>query len=98
MQTAVDTSRTGGAPGSRRLSGLGRGERRQSVSIHEKINTMMIGLTAGCGGYVFATAAAIAMAASPTRGHAAVPCAAGVPCATGAGRSRAAEASPARVW
>ncbi|MEW1843507.1 hypothetical protein AB0392_36655 [Nonomuraea angiospora] len=53
---------------------------------------MMIGLTAGCGGYVFATAAAIAMAASPTRGHAAVPC------ATGAGRPRAAEVSPARVW
>ncbi|MBB5781190.1 hypothetical protein [Nonomuraea jabiensis] len=68
------------------------GRRRQSVSIHEKINTMMIGLTAGCGGYVFATAAAIAMAASPTCGHAALPC------ATGAGRPRTAEVSPARAW
>jgi hypothetical protein len=65
--------------------------RRQPVSIHEKINTMMIGLTAGCGGDVFATAAAIAMAASPTRGHAALPCA-------GAGRPRAAEVPPARAW
>jgi hypothetical protein len=67
--------------------------RRQSVPIHEKINTMMIGLTAGCGGYVFATAAAaIAMAASPTRGHAALPC------ATGGGRPRTAIFSPARAW
>ncbi|MFI6735154.1 hypothetical protein ACIBI9_19685 [Nonomuraea sp. NPDC050451] len=67
--------------------------RRQSVSIHEKINTMMIGLTAGCGGDVFATAAAaIAMAASPTRGHAVLPC------ATGAGRARTTEVSPARAW
>ncbi|MGW4964434.1 hypothetical protein ACWEPL_45055 [Nonomuraea sp. NPDC004186] len=66
---------------------------RQRVSIHEKINTMMIGLSAGCGGHVCATAAAAnATAASPTRGHAALPC------ATGAGRPRRAEASPARAW
>ncbi|MEV6030719.1 hypothetical protein AB0L65_06205 [Nonomuraea sp. NPDC052116] len=59
---------------------------RQRASIHEKINTMMIGLSADCGGHVFATAA------SPTRGHAALPC------ATGAGRPRRAEVSPARAW
>ncbi|MFI7130972.1 hypothetical protein ACIBQ1_35150 [Nonomuraea sp. NPDC050153] len=58
---------------------------------------MMIGLTAGCGGDVFTTAAAaIAMAASPTRGQAVLPCAAGV--RVGGGDPRAAELPPARAW
>ncbi|MET7329776.1 hypothetical protein [Nonomuraea sp. NPDC005650] len=66
---------------------------------------MMIGLTAGCGGEVFTTAAAaIAMAASPTRGHAVPPCPADVTAdvtadvRVGGGDPRAAAPRPAFAW